>query len=92
MTLEFTWFTLVSVSIVETQQIISIRSIAMSHLRNPKPITDSKEFVKRMNDLRSQTVSAQALAEAQHIVDVENSFDDMLLEEHFNDLANSEHF
>ena len=64
----------------------------MSHLRNPKPITDSKEFVKRMNDLRSQTVSAQALAAAQHIVDVENSFDDMLLEEHYNDLANSDFF
>ena len=64
----------------------------MSHLRNPKPITDSKEFVKRINELRSQTVSAQALAEAQHIVDVENSFDDMLLEEHYNGLANSELF
>ena len=64
----------------------------MSHTMNPKPITDSKEFVKRMSDLRSQTVSAQALAEAQHFVEVENSFDDMLLEEHFNDLANSEHF
>ena len=62
----------------------------MSHLRNPKPITDSKEFVKRMNELRSQTVSAQALAEAQHFVEVMD--DDMLLEEHFNDLANSEHF
>ena len=64
----------------------------MSHINNPKPITDSKEFVKKMKELRSQTVSAQALAEAQHFVEVENSFDDMLLEEHFNDLANSEHF
>ena len=64
----------------------------MSHLRNPKPITDSKEFVKRMRELRSQTISAQALAEAQHIVDVENSFDDMLLEEHYNSLANSDLF
>ena len=64
----------------------------MSHLRNPKPITDSKEFVKRMRELRSQTLSAQALAEAQHIVDVENSFDDMLLEEHYNSLANSDLF
>ena len=64
----------------------------MSHLRNPKPITDSKEFVKRMRELRSQTVSAQALAEAQHFVEVKNSFDDMLLEEHYNDLANSELF
>ena len=64
----------------------------MSHTMNPKPITDSKEFVKRMKELRSQTVSAQALAEAQHFVEVENSFDDMLLEEHFNALANSEHF
>ena len=64
----------------------------MSHTMNPKPITDSKEFVKRMNDLRSQTVSAQALAEAQHFIEVENSFDDMLLEEHFNGLANSEVF
>ena len=45
-----------------------------------------------MRELRSQTVSAQALAEAQHIVDVENSFDDMLLEEHYNGLANSELF
>ena len=45
-----------------------------------------------MNDLRSQTVSAQELAEAQHIVDVENSFDDMLLEEHYNSLANSDLF
>ena len=64
----------------------------MSHINNPKPITDSKEFVKKMRELRSQTVSAQALAEAQHFVEVENSFSDMLLEEHFNDLANSEHF
>tara|TARA_R100001594_G_scaffold66318_1_gene100584 strand:+ start:352 stop:546 length:195 start_codon:yes stop_codon:yes gene_type:complete len=64
----------------------------MSHINNPKPITDSKEFVKKMKELRSQTVSAQALAEAQHFVEVENSFDDMLLEEHFNDLANSEVF
>ena len=64
----------------------------MSHLRNPKPITDSKEFVKRMRELRSQTVSAQALAEAQHFVEVENSFDDMLLEEHYNSLANSDLF
>ena len=64
----------------------------MSHINNPKPITDSKEFVKKMRELRSQTISAQALAEAQHFVEVENSFDDMLLEEHFNDLANSEHF
>ena len=64
----------------------------MSHINNPKPITDSKEFVKKMKELRSQTVSAQALAEAQHFVEVENSFSDMLLEEHFNDLANSEHF
>ena len=39
----------------------------MSHTMNPKPITDSKEFVKRMNDLRSKTVSAQALAEAQPV-------------------------
>ncbi len=64
----------------------------MSHINNPKPITDSKEFVKKMRELRSQTISAQALAEAQHFVEVENSFSDMLLEEHFNDLANSEHF
>ena len=64
----------------------------MSHINNPKPITDSKEFVKKMKELRSQTVSAQALAEAQHFVEVENSFSDMLLEEHFNDLANSERF
>ena len=64
----------------------------MSHINNPRSITDSKEFVKKLKELRSQTVSAQALAEAQHFVEVENSFDDMLLEEHFNDLANSEHF
>ena len=64
----------------------------MSHIMNPKPITDSKEFVKRMKELRSQTISGQALAEAQHFVEVESSFDDMLLEEHFNDLANSESF
>ena len=64
----------------------------MSHINNPKPITDSKEFVKKMRELRSQTISAQALAEAQHFVEVEHSFSDMLLEEHFNDLANSEHF
>ena len=64
----------------------------MSHINNPKPITDSKEFVKKMKELRSQTVSAQALAGAQHFVEVENSFDDMLLEEHYNDLANSDLF
>ena len=64
----------------------------MSHINNPKPITNSKEFVKKLQELRSQTVSAQALAEAQHFVEVENSFSDMLLEEHFNDLANSERF
>ena len=64
----------------------------MSHINNPKPITNSKEFVKKLQELRSQTVSAQALAEMQHLVEVENSFSDMLLEEHFNDLANSERF
>ena len=64
----------------------------MSHINNPRSITDSKEFVKKLQELRSQTVSAQALAEAQHFVEVENSFSDMLLEEHFNDLANSERF
>ena len=64
----------------------------MSHLRNPKPITDSKEFMKRMRELRSQSANAQALAEAQHIFDVESSFDDMLLEEHYTDLANSDLF
>ncbi len=64
----------------------------MSHINNPRSITDSKEFVKKLKELRSQTVSAQALAEAQHFVEVENSFSDMLLEEHFNDLANSERF
>ena len=64
----------------------------MSHINNPKPITDSKEFVKKMKELRTQTVSAQALAEAQHFVEVENSFDDMLLEEHYNSLANSDLF
>ena len=64
----------------------------MSHINNPRSITDSKEFVKKLKELRSQTVSAQALAEAQHLVEVENSFSDMLLEEHFNDLANSERF
>ena len=64
----------------------------MSHINNPRSITDSKEFVKKLKELRSQTVSAQALAEAQHLVEVENSFSDMLLEEHFNALANSERF
>ena len=64
----------------------------MSHINNPRSITDSKEFVKKLKELRSQTVSAQALAEAQHFVEVENSFSDMLLEEHFNNLANSERF
>ena len=64
----------------------------MSHINNPRSITDSKEFVKKLKELRSQTVSAQALAEAQHFVEVENSFSDMLLEEHFNELANSERF
>ena len=64
----------------------------MSHINNPRSITDSKEFVKKLKEIRSQTVSAQALAEAQHFVEVENSFSDMLLEEHFNDLANSERF
>ena len=64
----------------------------MSHINNPKPITNSKEFAKKLQELRSQTVSGQALAEAQHFVEVENSFSDMLLEEHFNDLANSEKF
>ena len=64
----------------------------MSHTMNPKPITDSKEFVKRMKELRSSTISGQALAEAQHFVEVESTFDDMLLSEHFNDLANSESF
>ena len=64
----------------------------MSHINNPRSITDSKEFVKKLKELRSQSVSAQALAEAQHFVEVENSFSDMLLEEHFNDLANSERF
>ena len=64
----------------------------MSHINNPKPITNSKEFAKKLQELRSQTVSAEALAEAQHLVEVENSFSDMLLEEHFNDLANSERF
>ena len=64
----------------------------MSHINNPRSITDSKEFVKKLKELRSQTVSAQALAEAQHFVEVDNSFSDMLLEEHFNDLANSERF
>ena len=64
----------------------------MSHINNPRSITNSKEFVKKLKELRSQTVSAQALAEAQHFVEVENSFSDMLLEEHFNDLANSERF
>jgi len=64
----------------------------MSHINNPKPITNSKEFAKKLQELRSQTVSGQALAEAQHFVEVENSFSDMLLEEHFNDLANSERF
>ena len=64
----------------------------MSHINNPRSITDSKEFVKKLQELRSQTVSAQALVEMQHLVEVENSFSDMLLEEHFNDLANSERF
>ena len=64
----------------------------MSHINNPRSITDSKEFVKKLKELRSQTVSAQALAEAQHFVEVENSFDDMLLEEHYNSLANSDLF
>ena len=64
----------------------------MSHINNPRSITDSKEFVKKLKELRSQTVSAQALVEMQHLVEVENSFSDMLLEEHFNDLANSERF
>ena len=64
----------------------------MSHINNPKPITNSKEFAKKLQELRSQTVSGQALAEAQHFVEVENSFSDMLLEEHFNELANSERF
>ncbi len=64
----------------------------MSHINNPKPITNSKEFAKKLQELRSQTVSGQALAEAQHLVEVENSFSDMLLEEHFNELANSERF
>ena len=45
-----------------------------------------------MKELRSSTISGQALAEAQHFVEVENSFSDMLLEEHFNELANSESF
>ncbi len=45
-----------------------------------------------MKELRSSTISGQALAEAQHFVEVESTFDDMLLSEHFNDLANSESF
>ena len=64
----------------------------MSNINNPRIITDSKEFVKRMEELRSQQVSTQALVELQHLGEVENSFSDMLLEEHFNDLANSERF
>ena len=64
----------------------------MSNINNHHIITDSKEFVKRMEKLRSQQVSTEAIVEFQHLSEVENSFDDLVLEDHFNKLANEESF